>query len=128
MLQIHDIKPIVQIPDYSIYLYYSLIFLSFLLTCVVLYFIYKFFQPKTKSQEMIWYDKLSNLDLNNTKQAAYDISKYGLLLAHDKRQIDLIEDLNNELSVYKYKKEIEQNFTENIKIKFNIFLETIDVK
>ena len=128
MIKIHDIKPIVEIPDFSVYLYYGLVFLVFLAICLIIYGIYKFFKPKVKTQEMYWYEELQKLDFNNIKQTAYDISKYGRYLAKEERQIRLIDELTNELSTYKYKKEIPAKLTQEIKTKFNIFMDTLDVR
>jgi len=128
MIKIHDIKPIVKIPDYSIFFYYTIIAMLFLFFCLFIYYLYKFFKPKNKTQEMKWYEILSNLDFNDTKNTAYKITKYGTYLATDERQKRLIEELTNELSNYKYKKEIQNSFSSNIKTKFSIFMDTLDVK
>ena len=128
MIKIHDIKPIVEIPDFSIYIYYGLHFLGFVLICLVIYWMYKIFKPKIKTQEMFWYEELQNLDFNNLKKAAYDISKYGKYLAKEERQLRLIDELTNELAAYKYKKEIPSELTQEIKIKLNIFMDTLDVR
>lgn len=128
MIKIHDIKPIVEIPDFSVYLYYGLIFLVCIVFCIIIYAVYSFFKPKSKTQEMHWYEKLKNLDFSNIKQTAYDISKYGRYLAKEERQIRLIEELTNELTSYKYKKEIPPKLTQEIQSKFNIFMETLDVR
>jgi len=128
MIKIHDIKPIVEIPDYSIFFYYTIIGICFLLFCLFFYLLYRFFKPRNKTQEMKWYEILSNLDFNDTKNTAYKITKYGTYLATDERQKRLIEELTNELSNYKYKKEIQNSFSSNIKTKFSIFMDTLDVK
>ena len=128
MIKIHDIKPIVVIPDFSVYLYYGLFFLVFVVICFIIYGIYRFFKPKIKTQEMFWYEKLQNLDFNNPKQTAYDISKYGRFLAKEERQIRLIDELISELSSYKYTKETSNTLTQEIKLKFNVFMDTIDVR
>jgi len=128
MIEIHDIKPIVAIPDISIFIYYGLFWLLFIVLCIVGYFLYIFLKPKEKSLESIWYGKLQKIDLQDTKNAAYAISKYGQLLAKDERQVRLIEELHDELSFYKYKKNITEELTPNIKNKYKIFMETLDVR
>lgn len=128
MIEIHDIKPIVSIPDMSIYIYYGLIFLVIIVVFCVFYVLYTFLKPKEKSLESVWYEHLQNIDLKDSKNAAYTISKYGQLLAKDERQIRLIEELNEELSCYKYKKDITEELTPNIKNRYRIFLETLDVR
>ena len=128
MIKIHDIKPIVEIPDVSIYIYYSLIIIFILLLCIGIYFIYKFLKPKVKSHDLIWYEKLKNVDFTKSKDAAYKISKYGRLLAKDERQLHLVNELIEELSLYKYKKMIPNKFSKETKIKFNIFMDSLDVR
>jgi len=128
MIEIHDIKPIVEIPDMSIYIYYGLIFLIVILVLALGYFLYAFLKPKKRTLESKWYEKLQNIDLKDTKNAAYAISKYGQLLAKDEREIRLIEELNEELFPYKYKKSINEQLSPNIQNKYRIFLETLDVR
>ncbi|MGB3751457.1 MAG: hypothetical protein WA945_07805, partial [Arcobacteraceae bacterium] len=123
-----DIKPIVEIPDISIFIYYGLVCLVLMIICIGVYFFYTFLKPKEKSLESTWYENLQKTDLNDTKNAAYTISKYGQLLAKDERQIRLFEELNEELSSYKYKKNITKELSPNIKNKYRIFLETLDVQ
>ncbi|BFU77326.1 hypothetical protein ALC152_05410 [Arcobacter sp. 15-2] len=127
MIEIHDIKPIVEIPDVSIYFYYSIIVLLVTLGSIVIFFIYKFLKPKKRSEEYKYYEILRNIDFKNTKKAAYDISKYGRLLAKDERQKRLIFELVDLLSMYKYKKEIKSKISNEIETKFQIFMESIDV-
>jgi len=127
MIEIHDIKPIVEIPDVSIYFYYSIIVLLVTLGSIVIFFIYKFLKPKKRSEEYKYYEILRNIDFKNTKKAAYDISKYGRLLAKDERQKRLILELVELLSMYKYKKEIKSKISNEIETKFQIFMESIDV-
>lgn len=128
MIKIHDIKPIVEIPDYSIYLYYILLFLGVVFIATILYFLYSYFKPKEKSQDFLNFEILKKIDFENIKQTAYDIPKYGRLLAKDERQKRIINELADELSLYKYKKEIPREITQEIKTKFTIFMESIDVR
>ena len=97
MIQIHDIKPIVKIPDFSIYFYYGIILLAIVVGCLILFYLYKFFKPTQKSQESQYYELLQNLDFTNSKQSAYNISKYGRLLAQDERQKRLMDELDESL-------------------------------
>lgn len=127
MVQINDIKPIVTIPDFSIYLYYGLIILCLALFLTLCFFIYKFFKPKSKTKEYQYYQILQKIDFENQKQSAYDICKYGRLLAKEERQKHLIEELSYELEEYKYKKEISKEISSSIKTKFRVFMESIDV-
>ena len=128
MIKINDIKPILEIPDISIYLYYGLIICVFLCLIAILYIIYKFFQPKIQTNDMQYFKILQDLDFIDTKLTAYKISKYGRYLAKDDRQIRLIEELSNDLSIYKYKKDVSETFDLDIKTKFSVFMDSLDVK
>ena len=127
MLKIHDIKPIVEIPDYTVYLYYGLILIAFLLICLIGYFIYKYFTKPTDITRETYLKKLKSIDYKDTKQTAYNISLYGRYLATTERQIRLFEELHHLLEEYKYKKTISDNIPNELKTKLDIFLESLDV-
>ena len=128
MIQIHDIKPIVKIPDFSIYIYYGLFFLILLFCSLLIFLLYKYLKKKPKTKADEYYKILQNLDFTHSKDAAYQISKYGRLLATEERQIRLIEELDDALKEYKYKKSVSSEITENIKTKFQVFMESLDVR
>jgi len=104
-LQINDIKTIVEIPDFSIYLYYGLIIISFCIVLALIYFVYNYFKSKKHSPEKEYLSILKNIDLKNQKKSAYTISKYGRLLVKDERQQRLFEELHHSLEEFKYKKQ-----------------------
>jgi len=126
MLKINDIKPIVDIPDYSIYIYYFFILLVILLIVFVVYSLYRYFKYNN-TQEKEYLEILNNLDFNDPKQTAYDISHYGRILAKSERSMRLIAELHHDLEEFKYKKNIDQNIPTNIKAKFDTFLGSLDV-
>ena len=128
MLEIHDIKPIVQIPDFTIYIYYGLIVTSFLFFLVILYFIFKLFKKKEISKEKEYFIILNNIDFNDTKKSSYLISKYGRLLAKSEREKRLIDDIHHSLELYKYKKTIKSEMSPELKNQLNIFMDSLDVK
>jgi len=125
-IQIHDIKEIVEIPDISLYIYMILWILGVILILAFIYFIYKFFYNKSKDKRKSYYKILKNIDLNNSKLAAYNITKYARLLANNEREKKLVQELNEELSKYKYKKNVEQ-LSDDVKIIFERFMDNIDV-
>jgi hypothetical protein len=126
-LQINDIKTIVEIPDYSIYIYYGLIILAISLLIATLYFIYNYFKSKKNSLEKKYFTILKNIDLNNQKNSAYTISKYGRLLVKEERQQRLFEELHHSLEEFKYKKNIDKEIPNTIKLQYETFLESLDV-
>ena len=128
MIKIHDIKPIVEIPDNSIYLYYGLILLGVIFVLGIVYLIYTLLKYKKESNQKKYFKILKKIDFNNQKQAAYTISKYGDLLIKDERELMLFEELNHSLEEFKYKKEISKTIPNDMKAKFDLFMETLNVK
>jgi hypothetical protein len=128
MIKIHDIKPLVEIPDYSIYFYYGLIILGSLFGIAIMYLIYTFFKDKKESKQIKYFKILKNINFDNQKQAAYSISKYGNLLIKDEKETRLFKELNDSLEEFKYKKEISKTIPQNIKAHYEIFIEALNVK
>jgi len=127
MIKINDIKPIVEIPDLSIYLYYGVLLVGVVLILAILFGIYKFFRSKQKTKEYEYYQKLQSIDFTQSKQSAYDIVKYGRLLAKEERSIRLIEELSESLLKYKYQKNVPEVIDPDTQAQFLVFMESIDV-
>ncbi|MEA3498835.1 MAG: hypothetical protein U9R16_07245 [Campylobacterota bacterium] len=128
MLKIHDIKPIVQIPDVTVFIYYGLIVVAVIFFMFLLYFIFTMLKNKKVSKEKEYFIILSNINFDNSKESSYLISKYGRLLAKTQRDKRLIDDIHNSLENYKYKKNVTDKISDDIKTQFAIFMDSLDVK
>jgi len=114
-MQLRDIKPLVEIADSSVYIYWGLILLTVLLISVVSYFLFtKFRQIKKVNMEKQYLEALESIDWSSPKKAAYRATHYGRLLATDERRQALFSQLLPLLEKYKYKKEIDQADSEMI--------------
>lgn len=125
-LELHDIKGLVEIPDYSFILFCILVGLGIILIIAILYFIISYFRNKKQNQRKSWYKTLQELDLSDTKKAAYTITKYGTLLAQSEREKKIIKQIISQLEDHKYKKEVPP-LSKQIKSEFHIFMESVDV-
>ena len=125
-IKIHDIKNLVEIPDISLYLYMVLWILGIAFIFILIFMIYKFFQNKYNNDRKKYYKVLEELDLEDSKQSAYTISKYVRLLAKSEREKRLADELIEELEKYKYKKEVK-NLEDDVKIIFARFMDSVDV-
>jgi len=125
-IKIHDIKGLVEVPDYSFYIFYGLIICAFILLILVGYFIYKFIKNKKQDMRKEYYQVLKNIDFTNSKTSAYTISKYGLLLVQNDTEKQLLNNLVLKLEEYKYKKEVP-NFDKEAKASFDIFIKSLDI-
>lgn len=125
-IKIHDIKNLVEIPDISLYIYMLLWILSILFIFILIFLLYKYFNNKNKNKRKEYYKILKDLDLKDSKQSAYTISKYIKLLAQNEREKRLASELIEELERYKYKKDVDE-FEDDVKIIFARFMDSIDV-
>ena len=125
-IKIHDIKSLVEIPDISLYIYMLLWILAIAFIFILIFLLYKFFNNRNKNERKKYYKTLKDLDLKNSKQSAYTISKYVRLLAQNEREKRLASELIEELEKYKYKKEVLQ-LDDEVKIIFARFMDIIDV-
>jgi len=125
-IKIHDIKELVEIPDISFYIYITLWILGIAFIFAIIFLIYKFFYNRNKNERKKYYKILKEVDLSNSKQSAYTISKYTRLLATSQREEKLVEELIEELDSYKYKKEVEE-LNDDVKIIFARFMDSVDV-
>lgn len=125
-IPLHDIKPLVEVPDNSL-IYAGIVafvlVLAVILTAVWIY--RRFTQAKAEDLRKSYLQKIHNIDTNNAKQAAYEISAYGRLLAENERAKDMLDNLDTRLGKYKYKKEVEALDEETLGY-YKLFLEVLD--
>jgi hypothetical protein len=108
-IPLHDIKPLLEIEEYSLYYFLGVSLLLLLLACGTLYLIYKYIKNKNKFNLKKEHLRLLNsIDLSDAKRAAYDITLYGSSFKDDsQRHLEMYENLLSRLQKYKYKKEVE---------------------
>lgn len=127
MLNIHDIKPLEEIPDYSIYIFYGTIVFFTGIVLLLFYMLFTYIQKKRNSPEKNYLKLLQNIDFSDPKLSAYTISKYGALLAKDDRQLTLLMELNQQLENYKYKKEVPKQIDKKTQTLYETFMDSLDV-
>lgn len=107
--QLRDIKPLVEIPDSSVYLYWGLIILVCVAVVLLGYLLYKRIDFSAKEdQEKRSLEALNSIEWSSAKKAAYKATYYGRLLATDERKKELFAQLLPLLERYKYKKETDK--------------------
>ncbi len=117
-IPLHDIKTIVEVQEYSIYYFSSILLVVFVLVSVILYFLYRWFKNKNRyNQRKEFFKLLDSLDFNDTKKAAYAITKYGSIFKNDsEKHSKLFEQIIKKLKLYKYKKDVDKFDEETLKI------------
>lgn len=102
-----DIKPPLEVPDYSLYLLLVLVIVGLVILGTLLWFIFKFFRSRKKINRRKELVKiLLNLDYSDSKQCAYTVTQYGYELIRDENSENTFHQLLPKLDPYKYKKEV----------------------
>lgn len=123
---LRDIKPLLEIPDNSFYIYWGVISFGVLLALAVLFFVLKrFWQMRKANLAKDYLASLKAIDWVNAKESAYQATHYARLLATDERREKLFEQLVPLLDQYKYKKEVAEVDDETLKY-YNLFMQVAD--
>ncbi|MEA3330799.1 MAG: hypothetical protein U9Q29_03795 [Campylobacterota bacterium] len=109
-IKLHDIKPIVEIVEPSLYYFLGASFVVILLACGIIYLIYIWLKNRNRFNIRKEHLKLMELlDLNDAKKSAYEMTLYGATFRDDSpRHVEMYKNLNLRLEAYKYKKEVEE--------------------
>jgi len=108
-IQLHDIKPLMEVQEYSLYYFIVLSVLALLFVVGVVYLLIKWFQKRNSFNiRKEHYKLLNNIDFQNAKQSAYDITLFGATFKDDSpRHLEMYKNLTQRLEEYKYKKSVE---------------------
>jgi hypothetical protein len=108
-IPIHDIKTIVEVQEYSFYYLLVLSIFALILFAGLVYLVYRYIKNKNSYNQRREHLKIiNNLDLDDTKKAAYALSLYGATFKDDgERQKGMYENLTSRLEIYKYKKSVD---------------------
>jgi hypothetical protein len=124
--QLKDIKPLLEIPDSSYYIYWGLIDLAIFLVAAILFFVGKKLWDNRKINLAKGYlEAMKKIDWKETKKSAYEATHYARLLATDERRKELFSQLEPLLEQYKYKKEVETVDQDTLN-KFNLYVQVAD--
>lgn len=126
-IPLHDIMPLVEVPDTSIY-WFSALLVALLVVCAsgVIWFL-KWKKSKKITQRQLHYEALKKIDLKNPKQSAYTICKEGYFFAHDnERTLGAYQNLFKRLEPYKYAPTVEKIDEETLGY-YHLYLGIIDV-
>lgn len=124
--QLRDIKPLLEIPDSSYYIYWGLILFASLLALGILFFVAKKLWENRKINLAKGYlESLKKIDWQDTKKSAYEATHYARLLATDERKAELFSQLEPMLEQYKYKKVVDA-LDQQTQNQFNLYVQVAD--
>ncbi len=106
---IHDIKGIVEVQEYSLYYLLGTLVFTLILFGAVAYLLYKYIQKRNAyNQRKEHYKLLQEINLQDTKKAAYAITHYGYIFKDDgERHAGMYANIVERLEQYKYKKNVD---------------------
>ena len=108
-LKLHDIKPLVEVPDNSLLWFIVTLVVSTIVLGLIFLAVYRFIKRKKAFNWQAFYLKeLQALSLSDSKEAAYKVTEYGHKLLKDFEQHEAFDVLLKELEPYKYKKEVQK--------------------
>ncbi len=109
-IPLHDIKPIVDVQEYSFYYFLGASTVALLLVCAVAYLIYLWIKRRNAFNLRKEHLRLlGSLDLSDTKRSAYAVTMYGATFKDDSpRHQEMYANLTSRLEAYKYKKDVEK--------------------
>jgi len=124
--QLRDIKPLLEIPDNSFYLYWGLIGFGTFLCLVILFFVAKkLWENRKENLAKKYLAELKKIDWKESKSSAYAATHYARLLATDERRKELFSQLEPMLEQYKYKKVVDEVDQDTMN-QFNLFVKVAD--
>ena len=127
-IPLHDIKPIIEVQEYSLYYLIASLGVGAFLFFGALFLLYKWYQKRNLFNIRVEHKKLLDvIDFKETKKAAYAFTLYGLTFRDDSpRHIEMYKNLTQRLDEYKYKKDVEA-FDDEVLGYIELYKEMIDV-
>lgn len=127
-IPLHDIKPLLEVQDYSFYYFLVLMGVVTIVILGSIYLLYKHFREKRKfNLRKEHFKLLQDIDLNETKSAAYRLTEYGATFANDsERHQKTYHDMVEKLEKYKYKKSVDDFDSETLRV-IELYRGIIDV-
>ena len=127
-IPLHDIKPLMEVPDSSLtFLLLGLVVMT-LLVAGGGYLFYKHLRERKQvNLRKEHYRALKDVDFTSPKKAAYQITEHGRFFAEDSQRLkETYENLVERLESYKYRLEVAPIDDES-RSYYKIYLEMIDV-
>ena len=106
MEELKDIKDIVEVHEYSLFILIGLtVFIIILLSLAVYFFKNRRRRRKKITVKQRALEKLKNMDFSDTKSVVYTFEEQGRLFLNENNQ-EKFDSITKELTIYKYKKDI----------------------
>lgn len=107
-IPLHDIKPIMDVEEFSLYYLLGISVLVLALLLAIFYLLFSALKKRNRySRRKEDFKSLNELDFNLTKESAYAVTLYGATFKNDsQRHLEMYENIVARLENYKYKREV----------------------
>ncbi len=126
MEELRDIRGLEEISDLSFYLFIGASIFVLLIIGLLIFLFYRHFKSKRDQnirEEVL--DRLENVNFDNPKEAAYDITKYGRFLVENEQSEKIFLELEKKLERYKFTKEVSKIDKDTIN-QYDLFIKMLD--
>ena len=124
--ELRDIKPLLEIPDNSYYIYLAIVGVLAILVLSIIYFLVKrFILNRKESQEQKYLKRLKSIDWSDAKSSAYLVTYLGRKLAKDSRSKEIYSQILPLLEKYKYRAEVPSVDDETLK-QYELLVHVLD--
>ena len=108
MEELKDIKPPLELPFLSYFVYWGAIVIFTLICIYALFYLFKkYYHNVGKNSEINPLKRLKTLDMSSSKEFAYSVTHYGKLVLDSKEKEEIFNELKIDLEKYKYQKRVE---------------------
>jgi hypothetical protein len=126
MEALRDIKPLLEIPDMSYYLYLGFLGLIETIFMILLIIVVKnLWKNRKKDIRKVYFENLKILNWDNPKSAAYATTYLGRKLCNDDKSREIYKELVVMLEPYKYKKEVPKIDDKTLQ-QYNLLVHVLD--
>jgi len=127
-IPIHDIKPLIEIQEYSFYYLLALIVFALFLIAGLVYLLVKYIKQRNAYNIRKEHFKLLNkIKFKDPKKSAYELTFYAATFKDDSpRHAEIYQELLERLERYKYRKSVDK-FDKEIKNYVDQYRGMIDV-
>ncbi len=126
MDKLRDIRELEEISDLSFYLFSGALIFVLLIIGLLIFLFYRHFRSKKDQnirKEVL--ERLENVNFDNPKKAAYEITKYGRFLVENEQSEKIFLELEKRLEKYKFTKDVSPIDKDTLQ-QYDLFIKMLD--
>lgn len=126
-LKLHDITPLVEVPDYSLYYFIALVLGGLIIGVLIGYLLWRYIKKERKNSKKVAYEQLRAQGFDDSKAMAYLLSETFETFKDNERIALQYHDLHQMMAKYKYQKEVPPISSED-RAQIELYLDLIEAE